>query len=98
MTNHTPGPWYVDEGANGDVLITATHLGPDYPTDDVCHVYGGNNVDKEQALADAYAIAALPDLLAALQSLLVAFDSDFHDLVLAKMKAQAAIAKAKGGE
>ena len=39
-----------------------------------------------------------PDLLDALKSLLVAFDSDFHDLVLAKMKAQAAIAKAKGGE
>jgi len=41
---------------------------------------------------------AAPDLLDALQSLLAAFDSDFHDLVLAKMKAQAAIAKAKGGE
>tara|TARA_R110002020_G_scaffold35531_3_gene107217 strand:+ start:4292 stop:4507 length:216 start_codon:yes stop_codon:yes gene_type:complete len=39
-----------------------------------------------------------PDLLAALESLIAAFDSDFHDLVLAKMKAQAAIAKAKGGE
>ena len=41
---------------------------------------------------------AAPDLLDALQSLLAAFDSDFHDLVLAKMKAQAAVAKAKGGE
>jgi len=41
---------------------------------------------------------ASPDLLDALQSLLAAFDSDFHDLMLAKMKAQAAIAKAKGGE
>ena len=41
---------------------------------------------------------AAPDLLDALQSLLAAFDSDFHDLMLAKMKAQAAVAKAKGGE
>ena len=41
---------------------------------------------------------AAPDLLDALQSLLAAFESDFHDLMLAKMKAQAAIAKAKGGE
>ena len=41
---------------------------------------------------------AAPELLDALQSLLAAFDSDFHDLMLAKMKAQAAIAKAKGGE
>ena len=35
-------------------------------------------------------------LLDALQSLLAAFDTDFHDLMLAKMKAQAAINKAKG--
>ena len=41
---------------------------------------------------------AAPDLLDALQSLLAAFDSDLHDLMLAKMKAQAAVAKAKGGE
>ncbi len=41
---------------------------------------------------------AAPDLLAALEGLISAFDSDFHDLTLAKMKAQAAIAKAKGGE
>mgnify|MGYP003142278379 CR=1 FL=1 len=43
-------------------------------------------------------IRAAPDLLDALQSLLAAFDSDFHDLMLAKMKAQASVAKAKGGE
>tara|TARA_R100001509_G_C4819357_1_gene199228 strand:- start:596 stop:820 length:225 start_codon:yes stop_codon:yes gene_type:complete len=41
---------------------------------------------------------AAPELLDALQSFLAAMDSDFHDLMLAKMKAQAAIAKAKGGE
>ena len=41
---------------------------------------------------------AAPDLVDALQSLLAAFESDFHDLMLAKMKAQAAIAKATGGE
>ena len=41
---------------------------------------------------------AAPELLDALQSLLAAFDTDFHDLMLAKMKAKAAIAKAKGGE
>ena len=39
---------------------------------------------------------AAPELLDALQSLLAAFDTDFHDLMLAKMKAQAAINKAKG--
>ena len=57
---HTPGPWYVDEGANGDVLVVGEHpeLG-----EDVCHVYGGNDGDKARALADARAIAATPGLL-----------------------------------
>jgi len=41
---------------------------------------------------------AAPELLDALQSFIAAMDSDFHDLMIAKMKAQAAIAKAKGGE
>tara|TARA_Y100000004_G_scaffold86038_1_gene96490 strand:- start:752 stop:964 length:213 start_codon:yes stop_codon:yes gene_type:complete len=39
---------------------------------------------------------AAPELLDALQSFLAAMDSDFHDLMLAKMKAQAAINKATG--
>tara|TARA_R100001443_G_scaffold97154_1_gene104049 strand:+ start:259 stop:471 length:213 start_codon:yes stop_codon:yes gene_type:complete len=39
---------------------------------------------------------AAPELLDALQSFIAAMDSDFHDLMLAKMKAQAAINKAKG--
>ena len=43
-------------------------------------------------------IMAAPELLDALQSFLAAMDSDFHDLMLAKLKAQAAINKAKGGE
>ena len=41
---------------------------------------------------------AAPDLLAALQSFLAAMDSDFHDLMLAKLQAQKAITKATGTE
>jgi len=37
-------------------------------------------------------------LLAALEAFLAAMESDFHDLMLAKLQAKAAIAKAKGGE
>ena len=57
-------------------------------------------VSANGGVADANSrlICAAPDLLAALEGLIAAFDSDFHDLMLAKMKAQAAIAKAKGGE
>lgn len=41
---------------------------------------------------------AAPELLNALQSFLAAMDSDFHDLMLAKLQAQKAIAKATGTE
>ena len=41
---------------------------------------------------------AAPDLLDALEAFLAAMESDFHDLMLAKLQAKAAIAKAKGGE
>ena len=68
---HTPGPWYVDEGANGDVLVVGEH--PEL-SEDVCQVYGGNDGDKAQALADARAIAALPDLLAALEQVIDLFE------------------------
>ena len=56
---HTPGPWVLDEGCNGDLLITSTHdsNGPD---DDVCLVYGGN--DGERRTEDARLIAAAPEL------------------------------------
>ncbi len=66
----TPGPWYVDEGANGDVLVTATPADPHWLDNDVCHVYGGNDGDKQQALVDARAIAALPELLAAADAII----------------------------
>ena len=88
---HTPGPWYVDEGANGDVLVVGEH--PEL-SEDVCQVYGGNDGDKAQALADASAIAALPDLLAIVDLLSRYTELDhphFYSLIL---KAREAIANA----
>lgn len=103
MSKHTPGPWYVEEGANGDVLVTSTHR-PNGLDEDICHVYGGNDGDKAQALIDAAAIATLPDLirerddlLDALQGMITAFDADLHDLMIAKLVAMAAITQATGG-
>ena len=56
--------------------------------------------ERQQRFAlgdDGYRLyKAAPELLDALQSFLAAMDSDFHDLMLAKMKAQAAINKATG--
>jgi hypothetical protein len=66
-TTHTPGPWVLDRGANGDMLVTSLHESPD---DDVCHVYGGNAGDDDRAQADARLIAAAPELLAALLDVL----------------------------
>ena len=100
MTNHTPGPWYVDEGANGDILVTATPADPDWTDNDVCHVYGGNDGDKAQALADAHAIAAAPDLLAALEQVLDLFEwgESGGEHEAAYDSAREAIAKTEGGE
>ena len=93
MSNHTPGPWYVDEGANGDVLVVGEH--PEL-SEDVCQVYGGNDGDKAQALVDARAIAALPDLLAALEAVIPFLEFKERQGVLTDM-ARAAVAKAKAG-
>ena len=60
----TPGPWHVTKEANGAILVTSTPADPDWADDDVCRVYGGNDGDKAQALTDARAIAAVPDLFA----------------------------------
>ena len=96
MPNHTKGQWVASEGFPSDVW----HV--DMPgrafSVSVSRHEDDWEMPVEEVQANAHLIAAAPDLLDALQSLLAAFDSDFHDLVLAKMKAQAAIAKAKGGE
>jgi len=72
-TKHTPGPWIVDPDSPTDIS----------PTDDlrlgiasICHVdeAGGRWEFGEQSKANAKLIAAAPDLLAALQGLLAAYE------------------------
>ena len=96
MANHTKGQWVASEGFPSDVW----HV--DMPgrafSVSVSRHEDDWEMPVEEVQANAHLIAAAPDLLDALQSLLSAFDSDFHDLMLAKLQAQAAIAKAKGGE
>lgn len=114
-SKHTPGPWYVHDSVSnhyrtkeqvGTYDIRTAPLG--------CHdngiwigdvkPYGGDGfTNKETAKANAYLIAAAPDLLEALQLALpyiegayeCAFpDSDHNENVLTQ--AREAIAKATG--
>ena len=89
-TKHTPGPWVV--GNVGEVVAGGITL---------ADVYG----DEEQADADAYLIAAAPDLLEACEMLAEAqrrADAGERDgfgcYVDAVDMARAAIAKAKGAK
>lgn len=74
MNAHTKGPWTLEEK-------WALILGPE--KEEICAIHAGfqgekNRVNRQTAWANAKLIAAAPDLLAALQSMLSAFDTDDH--------------------
>ena len=79
-TKHTPGPWVV--GNVGEVVAGGITL---------ADVYG----DEEQADADAYLIAAAPDLLAACEAVAATTWSKNTATIIGE-RVRAAIAKAKG--
>lgn len=91
MSKHTPGPWYVD--SDGDVYVPARGL---LATD----FY----MAQPTNIADAYLIAAAPDLLEACKAAFAIVDewsdaepdrgSHNHDEVWRKLRL--AIAKAEG--
>ena len=91
---HTPGPWYIDGMGNlqGAVAITAGKQidGPEFQREELlAEVYG----DAEDA--NARLIAAAPDLLAAGNAILAAWDKG--DLAAAVRTLSAAITKATKG-
>lgn len=104
-TNHTPGPWSVPRKAWND---------PKDPHFDHCDViHSGTRVAKvsgvgsEETEANARLVAAAPEMLEALEELLLhegerdtnnglGLELDSDDLELAKTKARAIISKAKG--
>lgn len=95
-TQHTPGPWYVEGeiSPNGNAVSYA--LG-DETTDDQ------GNIDRDEVAANCNLIAAAPELLEALETVLGVAHVDIDDLgaTLAALSAirhhaRAAIAKAKG--
>ena len=97
MSAHTPGPWFVD-----GLIVTARQKGS------IGFAYGPampeNSAVGRASLANARLIAAAPELLAALQSLLSDWDAvcgshgwDKNHLC-GPVDARAAIAKATGSE
>jgi phage tail protein X len=88
QTTHTPGPWtYQASAGDHDWLV-----------------YSENSDARDIAIvrrfheANAALIAAAPDLLAALQAIMGDPDAVDHILHLDAVAADAAIAKATGGE
>ena len=87
MSRHTPGPWAIYVNAPSDIVIRKMSK-DGYELCSIARVSSG--------YANARLIAAAPELLEALQSVL---DNclDSEGLCAAHAKARAAIAKAKGG-
>jgi hypothetical protein len=91
MTKHTPGPWSVEYGHNYDEII-----GPKQEGIAETGVWQTN--EKAEQHANARLIAAGPELLDALTTLLIGCESAGHDsgISWAKEQARDAIAKATG--
>jgi hypothetical protein len=86
MSKHTPGPWIVHENTNlitAENYIVCENIAPTHPR--------GLPEWDERTRATARLIAAAPELLEALKTML-ADDPQFT----ARAKAEAAIAKAEG--
>ena len=91
MSEHTPGPWRVFDGAD-HFIIGIGELNGDGITDCGFGIWRGKS---EEAQANARLIAAAPDLLAALRNFMEADGhSDFEESWWTA--ARAAIAKATG--
>ena len=85
MSEHSPAPWSIRQSATHVTVVTASG-------DAIFH----DDKRLPGVMEDARLIAAAPELLEALQSVL---DNclDSEGLCAAHAKARAAIAKAKGG-
>jgi len=73
MTTHTPGPWPI-----GRVNFGAYHAGPatlEYPSKEAIDYAAKSGVDLlARRLANAYLIAAAPNMLAALKYVLASLE------------------------
>ena len=99
MSNHTPGPWKAVDGGRFDPEVIITTEGRiDSHHGEICSMEiefnGPHGVEQR---ANVHLIAAAPDLLEALLTLLGEHeDSDYMTAAEQRAKARAAIRKAKG--
>lgn len=93
MSEHTPGPWKVFRGSRHQsdrnymaVIDSIPDVDGKVVANCICHIASTN----EDAEANAKLIAAAPELLEALEKILIA------DYAVSRENARNAIAKAKG--
>ncbi len=91
MSKHTSGPWTVDPGQGDYMGAILGASGVPVCTFGYCTTYYPVEGDPPTD-ADARLIASAPDLLEALQGLVLPINNKAHNA------ARAAIAKATGGE
>jgi hypothetical protein len=98
--NHTLGPWYKDGHEIKVSQPHRAHLGDGAP-ETICEMI--SSVSPEATEANAYLIAASPDLYRACRMLLLAYEGgepedsiDWQDLDDVVSAAQAAVDKAEG--
>lgn len=85
MSGHTPGPWIIDHSARGCVVRPGKQTRK------------GQRISADLTLADARLVAAAPELLTVLRTLVEGFDGDTECtelLDIINTTARAAIAKA----
>lgn len=99
MSKHTPGPWRIDANA---CRVLATPKGwkrsKGHPVFVVAQCFTYCSASLDETHANAYLIAAAPEMLASLQSLLASMRAGEIDEADEAMvaRARAAIAKAEG--
>lgn len=99
MSKHTPGPWMVDTNFRGEQFVQAGNTEDGIQPFGSCsccgeYIYGYNQEERE---ANARLIAAAPDLLEALKSLLCVDYRSWDNSAQEKWEAaSAAVAKAEG--
>jgi hypothetical protein len=108
VSDHTPGPWEIWYGGfPGDTYFTVGHTGADGSTGVVCEYTPAVARPEKELLANAHLVKASPELLAACEELVralspetgrVVLDATRRELHPLKVMAQAAIARAKGGD
>lgn len=106
MSKHTPGPWYTKGYRHAIADTVAVCYGDQSHYIAKCHPFNGEPNDPETARANAHLISAAPDMLAALEYLIMAagYATGKHEPTLKELSAPldawdialAAIAKAKG--